>query len=134
MAFQWTTSLSVGVSVIDEQHKEIFARVNKLLDATSRGKGKEEIGQTLDFLGKYVVAHFGAEEARMRDANYPEAAAHKKQHEQFLRDFTALSGQFDREGASAGLVIAVQHQVCDWLITHIGKTDKALGSFLMQAV
>ena len=33
MAFQWDESLSVGVDVVDAQHKGIFTRVDNLLNA-----------------------------------------------------------------------------------------------------
>ncbi len=130
MAFEWKPALSVGVNDIDDQHKELFARVNKLLDATSQGKGKEEIGKIIDFLGAYVVTHFGTEEKYMLRLQYPHLSSHKAQHQQFLSEFSALKERFEKEGATSQLVILIQRRVCDWLMTHIGGTDKMLGSFL----
>ena len=50
MAIEWTKDLETGVALIDEQHKELFDRVNKLLAASSQGRGKEEVGSLLGFL------------------------------------------------------------------------------------
>jgi hemerythrin len=36
----------------------------------------------------------------------------------------------DTEGISSRLVIDLQSFLVDWLINHISKVDKALGSFL----
>ncbi len=47
----WTNDLSVGVQVIDDQHKEIFAQLNRLMDACNQGKGKQQIGEVIVFLG-----------------------------------------------------------------------------------
>ncbi|MHB0870885.1 MAG: hypothetical protein ACYC5J_15740 [Chloroflexota bacterium] len=35
MPVQWTPDLSVGVTLIDDQHKGLFKRVNQLLEATA---------------------------------------------------------------------------------------------------
>jgi hemerythrin len=35
---QWTEDLSVGVETIDNQHKELFSRINSLADAIRLGK------------------------------------------------------------------------------------------------
>lgn len=130
VAFAWRPDLSVGFDEIDSQHKELFARVNKLLEAASQGKGKEEVGKTIEYLGQYVVSHFGMEERHMTRGQYPELPSHKAQHVQFTSDFSALKKKFEAEGPSSQLTILIQRQVCDWLINHIGKTDKALGAFL----
>lgn len=47
MAFIWDGSLSVGVDMIDTQHKGIFSRVDNLLNSMSKGKGREEIGKVV---------------------------------------------------------------------------------------
>ncbi len=130
MPVQWTPDLSVGVNLIDDQHKELFKRVNQLLEATSQGKGKDEIGKTLQFLSDYVVTHFGTEEKAMIQHGYGGIAAHKAEHLAFLRDFGDLAKGYDSQGASTSLVLSLQRRVVDWLINHIGKSDKALGAFL----
>ena len=133
LAFQWNQSLSVGVDSIDDQHRQIFSRINRLLEATSQGKGRDEVGQVMQFLGSYVVGHFGAEETYMGQTSYPATAAHKAEHSAFLREFSDLSAQFRKEGATSQLVIAIQRKVCDWLINHIGKSDKQLAAHLLRS-
>lgn len=130
MAIQWTEALAVGVPLVDEQHKELFNRVNLLLAASSQGKGKSEIAEVIQFLGSYVVTHFRSEEGQMGQAGYPGLAAHKQLHSDFVSDFGSLKAQFEKEGASTALVLQVQHRVVDWLLQHIGKEDKAFGAFL----
>lgn len=62
MILNWDNSLSVGNDNIDNQHKELFYRLNKLLEAMKEGKGKSEVINTLDFLEVYVIKHFNYEE------------------------------------------------------------------------
>ncbi len=130
MPVQWTPDLAVGVSLIDDQHKELFKRINQLLEASSQGKGKEEIGKLIQFLSDYVVTHFGTEEKAMVQHGYGGIAAHKGEHLAFLRDFGDLAKSYEAQGASTSLVIALQRRVIDWLNNHIRQSDKALGVFL----
>lgn len=131
MTVKWTQDLSVGYPEIDNQHIELFVRINNLLEAMTKGRGKEEIGKTIAFLEEYVVEHFGVEQRYMQKLAYPDHLDHKEQHRRFVNEFAALKNQFETEGASSVLVINIQRKVVDWLREHIGKVDKSLGAFLI---
>jgi hemerythrin len=132
VAFQWQPDLALGVPTVDEQHQEIFRRMNNLLEAAASGRGRKEVGATLEFLTQYVVQHFAAEELVMIRQAYPGYATHRQHHLEFLADVTKLKLQFDREGVSTQLLIAVQHRMVNWLRKHIQSEDKQLAAF-MQA-
>ena len=130
MAFQWDNSLSVGVDIVDSQHKGIFTRVDSLLNSMSKGKGREEIGKVVVFLADYVVKHFKAEEDLMLKHDYNGYAKQKEEHAQFIKDFTNIKKEFDTNGVSTLLVVQVQNKVCNWLKIHIENEDKKIGEFL----
>lgn len=130
MLVQWQASLETGTELVDSQHKEIFARVNTLLTAMQQGKGRAEIVAVIDFLGKYVVSHFAAEEGLMRQNDYPAYIAHQQLHKAFVADFEELKREFEANGSSSLLVIQVQRRVIDWLMNHIIKEDKRIAEFL----
>lgn len=130
MAIQWTNDLTVGYGKIDEQHKELFKKVNNLLEACNQGKGKEEVGNIINFLGDYVVEHFGTEEDIMRKNNYPQYPEQKQQHECFIKSFNDLKSEFESKGGSVLTVLHANKMIVDWLTNHIGRSDKALGTFL----
>ena len=50
----WTEKLSVGVAVIDDDHKKLVAMVNELYDAMQAGRGKDTLGRILDGLVQYT--------------------------------------------------------------------------------
>ncbi len=133
MAIQWDPKLSVGVRLIDEQHQELFRRVNALLGAMEQNHGKEVVDKTLGFLAQYVKDHFGAEERLMAQYKYPDAATHKKQHADFVAAFLKLKAEFDARGATPTVSITLNKFVCQWLREHIGGSDTALGKFLKVA-
>lgn len=130
MAILWTDALAVGIEEIDRQHRGLFEQVDRLLVAARQGAGQEELGNLLDFLGRYVVEHFGTEERYMDQYGYPEAQEHKRQHADFVQYYRDVRARIDREGASLTILLQVQKYVVDWLNNHIRKSDKALGAYL----
>ncbi len=130
MAILWTDDLATGVSIIDEQHKELFIRINALLEACGQGKGKIEVANVIDFLEGYVITHFAEEERYMITANYPAYSEHKAQHAEFMNNFAQLKATFRDEGPGVHVVVKTNHLVIDWLRTHIHKIDKALAGYL----
>ncbi|MBI5644094.1 MAG: hemerythrin family protein [Deltaproteobacteria bacterium] len=132
MAIEWSNSLSTGLLWQDNQHKELFRRINSLLDAMNVGLGKEEVVRLFKFLDDYIVVHFEAEETAMSKNNFPGMLAHLAQHTRFIENISRLREEC-RENISTGLVIKVQREVVDWLINHIGGIDKELGTFLTNA-
>ncbi len=130
MAVAWTNDLATGVGEIDDQHKELFDRINNLLEACKRGEGKKEVEKTIDFLEDYVIEHFSEEERLMTTRDYPEYGRHKGQHLKFMEDLSGLKGDFAADGPGVHIVVNTNRIVVDWLVNHIRKEDKALGAFL----
>jgi len=126
---KWTQALAVGHATIDSQHQELFRRLESLLTAMMRGD-KAEVGRLFDFLGTYVVEHFGAEEQLMVQHAYPEYPSHKAAHERFVKDYVELRAGYLSAGGGAALTIKVQNWCGDWLKAHIAGTDLALATFL----
>lgn len=134
MNLEWSPYLAVGVSVIDDQHIELFSRFNKLLDALTQGSGKEEVASVVTFLEGYVVTHFTMEEQVMDRYSYAAASAHKAQHAKFVDDFSSFKEQLIATGVSTSLAIAMLKRLGEWLVNHVGNTDRQLGGFLRVAM
>ncbi len=132
MAILWTEDLTTGSAEIDRQHKEIFLRINWLLDACNLGKGKAEVGTVINFLDDYVATHFSLEEAYMRKYRYRGYAEHKAKHEEFIKNFLTLKKQVETEGPGVHTVIATNRLVVNWFVNHIRKVDTQLGAFLKE--
>lgn len=130
MAIEWTPDLAVGEPTIDAQHQEIFRRVDGLLESMKKGQGKGEIGAMLEYLGAYVVEHFGAEERAMAAVDDPNLALHRAEHAQFIADYQAMRARYLAQGVNTALVIDVNDRVCTWLRNHIARTDKRLAVLL----
>jgi hemerythrin len=126
MPLAWDESLATGSFDIDQQHRKLFAQVAALAHAMKEGKGRQEIHTMLDFLGKYVVQHFRAEEQLMEDLDCPAAAANKEAHAQFLAQFGRLRKRFEGDGAGPTLVLEIYEALSKWLLEHIKGVDLQL--------
>lgn len=131
MAIAWDPALAVGVAEIDDQHRELFRRVDALIESVQARRSAAEAARLLEYLDEYVVSHFGAEEALMKASRYPGLAEHQVEHARLIEDLAALREEYRRDGATALLVVRVNARVTQWLFQHINRTDRALGAFLL---
>ena len=127
---EWTTDLTVDEGRIDEQHRELFARITKLVKAIKSKTCKYEIGPTTNFLEEYIIEHFRDEEEMMRKAGYPDFDEHKAIHEKFISDFNELKKNLESESSNYTKSVYTNQIVVDWILAHIQEIDKSFGRFL----
>jgi hemerythrin len=123
---QWDTTMSTGIDTVDAQHKQLISWLNDLLSAMSLGRGRAEIQGLLDQLGSYAVTHFGHEEGCMAKYKCPAAEQNIAAHKEFVATFKAFKEEFERDGATAHLVVRVESELLRWLTSHIKRTDTQL--------
>lgn len=129
---EWDDSLSVGVDLIDEQHKMLIKRLNDLSKAIEMTQGEGGIVQTLDFLIEYTDFHFGTEEKCMAENDYPGLEFQKKQHEEFRAALKNMVDDYEYEGVTRALTTSVNVFLHNWLRNHIKGVDHKLGEFLLE--
>ena len=125
----WTEALSVGVPEIDAQHRELFSRVERLLEASLRDD-RSRVAPLLEFLRDYVAVHFEAEERLMLEQRYPGYRLHKAEHDRFARDLRAMEAELAATGPTGDLAGRVDRGIAEWLRDHVYLTDTALGRFV----
>ena len=125
----WHASLSTGNPEIDAQHQEILRRLGDLVDALEQGR-REEIPRMFEFLGDYIVRHFGAEEAVMSASAYPGANVHAAAHRRFIREYGDLRRLYEVAGPTQAVSVRTATWVLDWLRSHIYAADRALALHL----
>jgi len=128
----WTPDLSVGIELIDQQHKMLIKHLNDLSQSLAAKQGPAKIATTLNFLIDYTNFHFTAEEKHMAVNNYPELENHKKKHEEFKKTLTSLEQDLEEEGATQLLADSIDTLLVKWLFEHIRAIDVAFGKFLKK--
>jgi len=130
MSYKWDKSLETGHEKIDEQHKQLFATLDKITLESQQGRGKDEIYNTLNFLNQYTIMHFMTEEKLQKETGYPEYLAHKKIHDDFKATVKNLTNTLIEKGPVKELIDTAVKTVGDWLITHIKVNDIKMAAFL----
>lgn len=126
----WSPLLESGVPGIDQQHEEMFHRVNAFLDACKGGRGRESLLDSLEFLEQYCKEHFAMEERLMRTHGYPELQEHVRLHDGLLeltRDIRAHVTQLTPDEAEVG---RFGEALFGWLANHIAGEDMKVFRFL----
>lgn len=126
----WKDSLKIGVTLIDSEHKELCDRIDNLFAACGKGKGKDEILKTVEFLESYTIKHFSDEEKLQRSSTYPKIKEHKEMHEFFKAKIAELKKDIQQNGASVAVVSKTNYFLMDWLLNHIQKVDTELANYI----
>jgi len=129
---EWDNSFSVGINLIDEQHKMLIERTNAISEAVEMTRGLEKILQTLSFMIEYTEFHFSAEEEVMKKNDYPKFDQHHKLHEDFKARLNLMVQDFEEEGATTGLSEEITDYLTNWLVNHIKGIDTELGKILQE--
>jgi hemerythrin len=132
MYINWDWTLDIGIDRIDNQHRELFNRLDQLLTSIEDGKGNDEVIKTLDFLEEYVIQHFNEEEDLQKKTNYPLLNIQHAQHEEFKSDLKEFRNIFETQGTSTLLALNIEEKLVIWFKNHIINLDKDLGDFLIE--
>lgn len=131
---EWTPDLSVGVEQIDAQHRELFRRINELVEAVRKSECKYIIDDVIKFLHDYVIEHFGDEEALMVKYDYPEYREHRARHVKFIADLAGMEEELKNETSSYTRSVYTNQMVVNWITGHIKTVDRKLGEHLKSRV
>ena len=129
MKYELTQDLITGNALIDSEHKQLFEAINALLDACAKGKGRDQLMETVDFLNRYVERHFGDEEKLQVSSKYPGYSSHKTFHDGYKRQMHQITQELLAEGATVkGL--GQLNQVAGVLVSHLRTEDRKLAKYL----
>lgn len=128
----WKDDYLTGISLCDEQHKELFRILDKCIDLSRQSKyldKTEEMSAVIEELLDYTIYHFEAEEKHMLEIGYRRFLSHKVQHDTFiktLKDFEMNEDQDKQEEE----VSKILQFVLDWIGEHILVIDKNIMNYL----
>ena len=91
----WDDKHSVGVQALDGKHLELYETINDLHAAVLQGNDRIQTGALLRQVADRARAHFLSEEAMLASTNYPELAAHKRNHQTLIVEIEELIARFE---------------------------------------
>ena len=125
----WDDAFSVNFELIDNQHRELVRMTNTLFMGCKMGNTAADVVfmKTIRSAVEYAQTHFYTEEKFMTQADYPDFAVHKAEHEKFISTVINAVKEFE-EGNSEPLSLA--RFLKQWLLNHIAQSDKKYAPYL----
>jgi len=113
---KWTDSYSVGVPLMDEQHKQLVKMVNSM-------QGKYDQGVMFDVIMQmfsYAAEHFHTEETLLRKRSFSGLNRQIQEHKLFSRKASEFSGKDLSDPVTHNQVVTF---LAEWLVHHILHED-----------
>jgi hemerythrin len=127
---EWTPDLTLNHDLLDDQHVEIFRKVE---DAVAALDGpRAALDAAVAALADTLMTHLSSEERVMDEALYPERTRHRSAHELFMADFLQLREELRTQGPTPAVADGLRRRIPEWLRFHIRVNDLPLGAFLSR--
>jgi hemerythrin len=129
---EWDDKYSVGIPLIDDQHKELIRLTNELYQGCLGGdeEAQEFFFNAIHGAMDYVKYHFSAEEKILENVRFPKLAEHKKQHEDFVRQMVEDVKSF--QGGKKFVPNNFVRFLKDWTLSHIAIADAQYATYIMN--
>jgi len=120
----WSDRYSVGIKIIDEQHKELIDLINDMYDHVNNDDTSERIyfKAILRHIIDKIKTHFETEEKILRATNFQGYAEHKKTHDSFL--LTVIENILKFESGKRVSLVSFTIFFKNWILSHILMMDK----------
>ena len=128
----WNPTMSVGVEILDDDHKKLIGMLTVLLEDGVASKNRDDLVQLLNGLLEYTSVHIAREEDLMDRQGYPDLDAHKAAHRYFVDEVRKLSREYD-ESNTMMLRIDLILLLKEWLIEHIQSVDMRYKPFMTDS-
>jgi hemerythrin-like metal-binding protein len=125
---KWKESYSVGVPVLDADHRILLGIINRVGEAKRTG---ESVKSLLKEIEDYALDHFQREEDRMRAVDYPRLAEHVKEHRGFMKWLdSVITTYHTTPDADLEIAHTVDKYLQTWWDKHLLTLDVAYKDYL----
>jgi len=119
--FEWSDEYSVGIPLIDTQHKVIVGLMNELVESLRDKREGYIIADVVAELRRYSEYHFELEASLFRKYGYRTMEFHLNEHAHFAEKVELLSqGLKDKMSC---VPTETLDYLCGWFKTHMLKAD-----------
>jgi len=119
--------LATGHHEVDAQHASLLSELARLRTASP-----ETVWESLRLLQQHTSSHLRYEETLMDDVGYPDLAAHKQRHEDYLRRSRVLQEQLERDGVTPDKLSVLADSIQAWVTEHVYDEDRRLAEFIRE--
>lgn len=119
---EWEEKYSVGVKLLDDQHKKMFTTINSLIEILSGSPDEGKISEIINSLLEYKKFHFATEEKYFEEFKYEGTAEHIATHVLFGEKLKII--QENNKNSLITLTYELIDFLEDWLIDHLLTEDQ----------
>ncbi|HYD29284.1 MAG TPA: hemerythrin family protein [Azospirillaceae bacterium] len=123
---RWEEFLSVGVEIIDEDHRLAVDLLNQLDEADDAA-----FPALFAAFLEHLAEHFGHEEALMDKYRFFAAGVHRAEHVRVLREAQGVMRRLER-GQMEMARNYLRQTIAPWFLHHRGAMDVATADFIKQ--
>jgi hemerythrin-like metal-binding protein len=120
---EWTDEMSVGIEVIDEEHRLLMDLLKRLRSAAEDFGNAATVGSVLAKLYQYSRDHFEHEEKILKASGYPDLEEHRKEHQK-LKERLAKILNSESPSPTGSLLEDLVEFVESWFQDHLMTMDK----------
>ena len=130
---RWHDSFLIGIEELDDEHKVLIKDINRLYAEMLGDRKKPEIANYLGEIFVHMQAHFALEEHVMKEHDFVFFEEHKREHEEFLENYTECMLQF-LNGEDISARNPVEECLQEWVVEHITTSDKKMSLMIKHEV
>ena len=123
----WNSTLEMGITEVDQQHKKLVDLTNELADKMKTGQGNDVLNKILDELVSYTDYHFASEEKLMAKHSFNLMTEHLAEHNDFKKK--VIEVQQNIKTSKMSYSPQVLNFLSKWLRDHIKISDKKFSEF-----
>lgn len=127
--YQFTDDCIIGITEIDDEHRELFRLVNEAFDLVQSKKiyAPTVVKVMLSDLTDYAANHFAHEEAYMKKINDPELPRQQKEHAAFAAKIQSFDPDTLTSDTATDVLNDLLTYLVRWLYHHILGSDIMIG-------
>ena len=128
----WSDSYSMGIKLIDDQHKGLLNFVNELFDHATGNQEEESewFKGVIKYAVRYIREHFSTEERFMTATGFPGYVEHKKAHDEFT--LTVVKSVKDFQAGKRLVLEKFAYYLKNWVLTHVAVMDRQYSDYFKK--
>lgn len=129
---EWVENYTLGITEIDNQHKELVAITDRLFQAIMDDKGEEVLLETLKAIADYATYHFDFEESLLREHDFPHAELeeHIAEHDKLKSQVAEFIEEYSMNPSA--MDVSLFGFLRSWTDEHMRQTDSGYVHYLLQ--
>jgi hemerythrin-like metal-binding protein len=131
--FLWTESYSVGIDLLDDQHKTLMELTDIFVSScgeTTLAAIKPYFKEQTDAILKYLIFHFKMEERLLSVLRFPSADAHRREHARCIGEIRYWLNEISFLNAQR--ILSFARYLRERIFDHVTGEDQGYGKYILS--